>query len=98
MRIGIPSYQRVNSCKTLDTLISMGYGRDEIIISTQTADEYRAYQQAHGDKATIIYREGSNDSVNRNTILAFMNVDEEFILMDDDIKAFNRLEMVSGKG
>lgn len=97
MRIGIPTYQRVNAFYSLKTLSDMGYGAEDIIVSTQTRAEYEEYQKVHGNKCTIIYREGANDSVNRNTILNYMNPGEEFVLMDDDIKVFNRLEVKGGK-
>lgn len=91
-RWAIPSYQRAEEPLTVDLLNKMGYSKEEIIVSTQTEEDYKAYQKAQGDKATIIYRAGENDSMNRNTLLQYFPDGECFLLADDDIKAFAMLK------
>lgn len=97
MRVGIPSYKRVDRFDTLKALHDLGYGKNEIIVSTQTAEEYESYSKAHGSVATVIYREGTNDSINRNTLLNYFNEGENIVVMDDDIKEFHRLVITKGK-
>ena len=55
-RWGIPSYQRAEDPFTLDLLTRLGYTKDEIIISTQTKEDYELYTNLQGDRATVIYR------------------------------------------
>ena len=90
-RWGIPSYQRAEDPFTLDLLTRLGYTKDEIIISTQTKEDYELYTKLQGDRATVIYREGTNDSINRNTLLDYFNEGEPILLLDDDIRSFNKL-------
>lgn len=70
---GIASYDRVGRQHTLNYLRSLGYEKQEIIISTQSQEDYRLYKEKHGDDAVIIYREGYNVSDNKNNILDFFN-------------------------
>ena len=97
MRIGIPSYKRVDTFHSLPTLEKMGYTKNDIIVSTQTSEDYEAYLKAFGDRAKIIYRKGSNDSMNRNTLLDYFDEGEDFLLIDDDIKEFCGLEVIGDK-
>ena len=97
MRFGIASYQRIDKLHSLKTLKDMGYGKDEIIVATQTEDDYKAYSSEFGKAATIIYRYGTNVGVNRNTVLNYMNPGEELFFIDDDVRAFERLVEIEGK-
>ena len=97
MRIGIPSYQRVDKLHSLATLEKMGFTKNDIVISTQTSEDYEAYLRAFGDRAKVIYRKGTNDSMNRNTCLNYFDEGEEFLLIDDDIKEFCGLEQIGDK-
>jgi len=96
-RFGIPSYKRKDCLHTLRTLVELGYGKSEIIISTQTEADYMDYKKAFGAQATIIYNSAANDSQNRNTCIDYFDEGEEFLLLDDDIKAFCRLEEIGEK-
>lgn len=97
MRIGIPSYKRVDKFHSIKTLKAMGYSKNEIIVSTQTKEDYEAYRKAFDADCTIIYRAGTNDSMNRNTLLDYFDEGEDFLLIDDDIKAFCGLEQIGDR-
>lgn len=97
MRIGIPSYKRLDKFHSIKTLKELGYSKKDIIVSTQTTEDYEAYLRAFGNDAKIIYRAGSNDGMNRNTLLDFFDEGEDFLLIDDDIKAFCGLEQIGDK-
>lgn len=97
MRIGIPSYQRVDKLHSLKTLKELGFTKDDIVISTQTQADYEAYLKAFSKDAKVIYRAGTNDSMNRNTCLDYFDEGEEILLIDDDIKQFCGLDIVGDK-
>lgn len=97
MRIGIPSYKRLDKLHSIKTLKAMGYTKSDIVISTQTTEDYESYLRAFGNDAIVIYRAGSNDGMNRNTILDYFEEGEDFLLIDDDIKEFCGLEQIGDK-
>ena len=90
-RWGIPSYKRANSPLTVELLHSLGYTKDEIVVAMQTKEDYDEYRKKQGHLATIIYRQGTNDSINRNTLLQYFKKGEPFLLADDDIHRICRL-------
>lgn len=69
---GIVSYKRADRQPMLNYLSGMGYKKEEIILSLQTKEDYDEYMKLYSDKATIIYREGSNISDNKNNILDYI--------------------------
>jgi hypothetical protein len=85
-RILIPSYQRADTQSTVE-LLAGAYGRDEIILSTQTKEDYEQYRAKWRSKATVIYREGHSVGDNRNTLLRWCeeNGVKQAIMLDDDI-------------
>lgn len=87
----IPSYNRADDPLTVNLLHDLGYEKTEIIVSTQSKKDYKEYCEKQGHLATVIYREGTNDSMNRNTLLLNFPSGTPFILADDDIKAFCKL-------
>lgn len=89
-KILIPSYQRAGRASTIDFLRGGVYGCEDIIVSTQTEDDYQAYKKAYAGKATIIYREGNSVGDNRNTLLewAQKNGVSFAVMLDDDIRSF----------
>lgn len=91
MKFLIPSYKRSNRQKTLEYLHDLGYSRDQIIIATQTSDDYHAYSKRYASDALIIYSEAHNVSGNRNNLLRTLNVGESAIMLDDDISHIDRL-------
>ena len=90
-RWGIPSYQRADAPLTVDLLRSLGYGKADIIVSTQTEEDFAAYQASQGDRATVVYAPARNDSENRNNTLKRFKPWEAMILADDDISSLCRL-------
>lgn len=87
----IPSYKRVNKQLTLDYLLGLGYLPEDIYISTQTEDDYKAYLPIYKDKCTLCYEKGNNVSDNRNTLLKQIKAGERVVMMDDDIKSIDKL-------
>lgn len=90
-RFCIPSYQREDQPITVDLLNRMGYAKDEIIVGTQTLEEYREYSKRQGDKATVTYAPANNCPQNRNNLLDRFADGERILLADDDVRAFLRL-------
>lgn len=74
---GIASYKRPNRQPMLKLLSGMGYTRDEIILSTQTEEDYTSYREKYGEMATVLYRKGKNVCDNKNTILDWITENAE---------------------
>ncbi len=89
---GIPSYKRCEEQLTLDYLESMGYSKEQIYISTQTKEDYENYLNKYGERANIIYNEGSCVSDNRNTLLNNFPKGTKMIMLDDDLKFVGHLD------
>lgn len=68
----IASYNRVNRQPWLTKLHEWGYTKNQIILSTQTQEDYDAYQQKWGEWATVIYKPGTCISDNKNTLLDYV--------------------------
>lgn len=85
---GIPSYNRPETQDTLDMLLRLGCSN--IIISTQTEQDYIEYDKRYGKCANVVYRKGNKASDNRNTILDNIEQDAWCVMMDDDIQAINQ--------
>lgn len=92
-RFGIPSYKRADSQLTLETLKKLGYAKNEIVISTQTKQDFTEYKHRYDDSAIILFRAAENDSQNRNTLIDYFGEGECFLLVDDDIRAFSKLKI-----
>lgn len=88
---GIPSYKRGHEQQTLQYLKKLGYNPRQIIISTQTEDDYKEYQQKYGKDATIIYGNGNCVGDNRNNILNFIEKGCNIVMLDDDVKCLQKL-------
>ena len=88
-KILIPSYKRAHSQPTIE-LLKQAFSRDEIIVSTQTKEDYEKYFSRWGDVATVIFREGSCVGDNRNTLLQWCeeNGVGKALMLDDDISGF----------
>ena len=83
MKYGIASYHRPE-CKTVETLLKCGVAASDIIISTQSLEDYKQYKEKHA--VEVIYAEKDCAGGNRNTILDAVN--EPVVLLDDDITNF----------
>ena len=86
MRFLVPSYGRAGRARTIDFLRESGLERPEIVVSTQTEQDYADYRKAYGEAATIVYRPASNLSGNANTALDELERGEIAAIMDDDIR------------
>lgn len=91
MTIGIISYKRANEPITVNLLRSMGYDKEEIVVSVQTESDYEEYLKTQGNDATVIYKKGNNVSENRNNLLDYLKNERAFVMCDDDISGFYRL-------
>lgn len=98
MKFLIPSYKRSDKQKTVMYLHGLGYTKQDITISTQTPEDFKAYSEKWGDKAQIIFTpEAKNAAGNRNGLLKTLEVGEKAVLLDDDISRIDRLVCVSSK-
>lgn len=82
---GIISYQRCGYVKTIDTLVRLGVSPSNIVLSTQTVDDYHKYKEAYGSQVTVIYKEGHSASDNRNNVLEYYGDNRNIVIMDDDV-------------
>lgn len=73
MRIiwAIASYKRADRQPWLEKLVEWGYGQEDIIVSTQTEEDYGEYAERYGHLATVIYRPGTCVSDNKNNALDY---------------------------
>lgn len=87
MIICIPSYKRAGKVLTLDFL-GHAFTKDEIIIGTQTEEDYNQYCKEYSERATIIYKKGHSVGDNRNSLLEYCQEHgyNEALLLDDDIR------------
>lgn len=85
---GIPSYQRAGKVTTVGYLRSLGYEKENILVSVQTADDLAAYKELYDNDAVIVYRQGKCVSDNRNTLLMNAPKDTAVVMLDDDISYF----------
>lgn len=99
MTICIPSYQRAGDVLTLD-MLGDAFTRDEIIISTQTLDDYEKYQKLYKERAIVIFRKGESAPCNRNTLLDFcqQNGIKECVQIDDDVRHIRTIDGRKLKG
>lgn len=86
--IGIPSYQRAEKQSTLELLREFDFPKDRVFLSTQTEEDFRAYQIWKGYCREILFRNGKNVSCNMNTILDHFSRGDKVIFLDDDIRSF----------
>lgn len=98
MKFLIPSYKRPEKQKTLMYLHELGYTKKDIILSTQTTEDFEKYRHKWGEKAEIILTPGAyNAAGNRNGLLRTLRVGEKAILLDDDIARIDRLVCITSK-
>lgn len=97
IRFGIPSYKRPDCAHSIQTLKKLGFQKKEIIIAVQTEGDLEKYEFSYGNDATLIFRPANNCAQNRNTLIDYFDDGERFIMLDDDVKAFCRLEIIGEK-
>lgn len=95
IKFAIPTYKRADKQLTLNMLKEFGYSKEDIIMSTQTEEDYKTYTEKYGNDCTVIYKEGHSVTDNRNTLIDYFEKGQWVIMLDDDIKGFYKL---AGKG
>lgn len=100
MIICIPSYKRAGNVKTL-AMLGDAFVKDEVILATQTKEDYDAYTALYSDKATIICKEAHSAGESRNNLLDYCEAKgiKEVLFLDDDIRHIRTMydQKVSGK-
>ena len=99
MTITIPSYKRAGKVTTL-AFLDGAFKKEEIVIGTQSIEDYNEYQAAYGDIATIIYKEGHSCGENRNNLLEWCQEHgiKETLQLDDDIRYVRTIHKAKIKG
>lgn len=87
----IPSYKRCEKQLTLEYLESLGFGKNNIYISTQTEEDFEKYKSKYGNRANIIYGEGSCVADNRNNLLNNFEKGSKILILDDDVSYIGHL-------
>lgn len=87
MIVAIPSYKRAGNVKTFG-LLGGAFAKEEILLATQTTEDYEAYKSLYGEKATIICREAHSCGESRNNLLDYCESIgvKEVLFLDDDIR------------
>lgn len=91
IKFAIPSYKRAEKQRTLNMLVNLGYEKEDIVIATQTKQDYEEYSERYGEQCTIIFREANTVTGNRNTLLDYFDKGQWLIMLDDDIEGIYRL-------
>ena len=91
IKFAIPTYKRVEKQLTLQMLKKFGYTKEDIIMATQTEDDYTAYKNKYNEDCIIICREGHSVTDNRNTLIDYFDKGQWIIMLDDDINGFFKL-------
>ena len=86
MIFGIASYHRPE-CRTIRTLLDAGVNKSDIVVSTQTEQDYALYKKRHSG-IEIIYADKDCAGGNRNSILDYLN--SPVLLLDDDVCSFGK--------
>lgn len=96
MKFFIPSYNRLDRCRTVKYLNSIGIEKERIIVSTQNKKDFDAYTAKYGKIATILYREAHNCAGNRNTLVDYMDDGEVGLFFDDDLYSVQEYRFIEG--
>lgn len=82
-------------------MLGDAFVKDEVILATQTKEDYDAYTALYSDKATIIYKEAHSAGESRNNLLDYCEAKgiKEVLFLDDDIRHIRTMydQKVSGK-
>lgn len=87
MIVGIPSYKRAGKVKTFE-LLGEAFSKEEVIIATQTKEDFKNYTELYGEKANIIFKEAHSPAEARNNLLEYFEHQgiKEVLFLDDDLK------------
>lgn len=98
MIFGIISYHRAEAQKTLDYLTKNGVPKDSILLSLNDPKDVERYRALYSERAKIICKEKGNAAGNRNNILEYIGAGKRLVLLDDDVKWFEKWEEVGRQG
>lgn len=97
IRYGIASYHRPH-CKTLKTLLDMGAEPERLLVHLNDRNDLALYKARWDGKAELRYERKYNAAGNRNNILDYLaDTEDDFIILDDDIRSFVAFDMNAGK-
>lgn len=87
MTIAIPSYKRAGNVKIFG-LLNGAFPKEDVILATQTKEDYEAYSELYSDKATIILAESHSCGESRNNLLDYCEANgiREVLFLDDDLR------------
>lgn len=91
----IPSYKRPDNQAAMKWLNSLGFTRAEIVIGTQTKEDYEEYSRRYSGGARITYRPGSCIADNKNALLEVC-AGRRIVMLSDAVKRICKLRK-SGK-
>lgn len=90
----IASYKRADRQPWLEQLVKWGYGPEDIVLSTQTEEDYKTYAAQFGHMATVIYKPGTCVSDNKNTAIEYAAEhypDREIVSCADKLRGVQKL-------
>lgn len=87
MIIAIPTYRRAGNVKTFG-LLADAFSKDEVILGTQTQEDFEKYSELYTEKCTIICEEAHSCGDNRNNLLDYCESKgiKEVLFLDDDLR------------
>lgn len=93
MIVCIPSYKRAGNVKTFG-LLGDAFSKEEVIISTQTKEDYEQYKALYEDIATIILGEAHSSGESRNVLLNYCQDKgiQEVLFLDDDLRYIRTMD------
>lgn len=83
VRLLVPSYKRCGKVRAFEVAETLG--ASEVVIATQTREDYEAYSKAYRGRARILYEPNTCCAGNRNTLLDALRDGERAIMCDDDV-------------
>ena len=86
---GIASYKRPDRQPMLLLLHEIGYTKDEIVLSTQTQEDYEEYSERYGEMAQVIYGEAHSVGGNKNTLMRYVMEhypDKSLVVCSDKVR------------
>lgn len=91
IKFAIPTYKRADKQLTLQMLKDFGYKKEDIVMSTQTKEDFEQYNDKYGSECSVIYREGHSVTDNRNNLIDHFEKGQWVVMLDDDITGFFKL-------
>lgn len=93
----ISSYKRSEKQSTIEMLHRLGVPRKYIILTVQTEEDLKSYEQYRHLVGKLVYRPCKNLAGNRNTALKSVPRGKRILVLDDDILDICYLHRSAGK-